>query len=671
MRALAYKLVGVVPRNLPPPPTKDTANEPERDAVSNTNGNASASANAEASSSSLSTSASALRRSSRTHTRTKPTRSSVGSGTSSTKPNLPPKQGIVDVSLSPSELLYARIWEKGWGESEEGQAFYKLLLLNSFIPNPHLDSYSHSPGATSESSKGKGKGKAKANPPASTGSARQKYTLRPSTARIAKDLSPAVQRYRAVNVARTKVYNLGYLRVERCWGPFLPLTKPSTLTGDGIGGGANKGERSGSSQSLGAFHQLLAAAPYLPSRELQILLTHVLEEYGDYGDESGDDEEYVPPGDGSSSAAVEWEDVEAEDEEGQEGVHAHSHTADGIVVHFTIKGAASDSDVPSNDDDGDDHDADSHHHHHHVHVHSHFFDDDDSPPEDDDDEEEEEPSPTFVHPPYPHLLQPDWEFLSAVRLVIESNLRTRVKEGGDLTAVPFRVASRVADAGKDEEEEDDDVEVTEDGVVVGGDDEAIKLARRTLRALQNLELTRMGSSPNFWCRGWVRKDYVLDEEGNPLVSQHDSDGRGRPQLKARPESSSSFPSNAATAGLGVNRGVGDVDQEGFWKRDWEEWYQGGEMCWDWAGVEGEWMRCVCWMDYRGLLCECFFSWSVRVYKSFWVFLQSTFFRFIYSFFLFGRGFDRPSPPVFRFVSASVLFMTIPCAVVPQYGDFAR
>ena len=27
------------------------------------------------------------------------------------------------------------------------------------------------------------------------------------------------------------------------------------------------------------------------------------------------------------------------------------------------------------------------------------------------------------------------------------------------------------------------------------------------------------------------------------------------------------------------------------------------MGWDWAGVTGMWKRCVCWMDYRDLICE--------------------------------------------------------------------
>jgi hypothetical protein len=116
----------------------------------------------------------------------------------------------------------------------------------------------------------------------------------------------------------------------------------------------------------------------------------------------------------------------------------------------------------------------------------------------------------------------------------------------------------------------------------------------------------MGSSPNVWGRGWLKSDYLLDDEGKPVVSGSELDSYGpRPQLKARPDPSSS-PSSTAPARRGPRRGLGEVDQEGFWKRDWEEWVQGGERCWDWAGVEGEWMRCVCWMDYRGLLCECFF-----------------------------------------------------------------
>ncbi|KAJ3909609.1 hypothetical protein F5879DRAFT_791312 [Lentinula edodes] len=40
-----------------------------------------------------------------------------------------------------------------------------------------------------------------------------------------------------------------------------------------------------------------------------------------------------------------------------------------------------------------------------------------------------------------------------------------------------------------------------------------------------------------------------------------------------------------------------------WKKDKDVEFVDG---WDWAGAEGRWMRAVCWMDYRDLLCMPFF-----------------------------------------------------------------
>ncbi|KAJ4490350.1 hypothetical protein J3R30DRAFT_3278280 [Lentinula aciculospora] len=41
-----------------------------------------------------------------------------------------------------------------------------------------------------------------------------------------------------------------------------------------------------------------------------------------------------------------------------------------------------------------------------------------------------------------------------------------------------------------------------------------------------------------------------------------------------------------------------------WKKDNDVEFVDG---WDWAGAEGRWMRAVCWMDYRDLLCMPFYS----------------------------------------------------------------
>ncbi|KAJ7102329.1 hypothetical protein B0H15DRAFT_814162 [Mycena belliarum] len=74
--------------------------------------------------------------------------------------------------------------------------------------------------------------------------------------------------------------------------------------------------------------------------------------------------------------------------------------------------------------------------------------------------------------------------------------------------------------------------------------------------MQSLDLTRMGGAPGFW------------DVWRPEKLENDED-------EATP----------AAAGKGKMRAAEDSEVEG----------------WDWAGVEGEWRRVVCWLDYRDLL----------------------------------------------------------------------
>jgi hypothetical protein len=75
-------------------------------------------------------------------------------------------------------------------------------------------------------------------------------------------------------------------------------------------------------------------------------------------------------------------------------------------------------------------------------------------------------------------------------------------------------------------------------------------------AMRSLNLTRMGGAPGFW-NAW-----------RPEKSEEDEDASGTPPP--------------------VDKGKGKATD--------------GEIDgWDWAGVEGEWRRVVCWLDYRDLL----------------------------------------------------------------------
>ncbi|KAJ7462779.1 hypothetical protein B0H11DRAFT_1871290 [Mycena galericulata] len=79
-------------------------------------------------------------------------------------------------------------------------------------------------------------------------------------------------------------------------------------------------------------------------------------------------------------------------------------------------------------------------------------------------------------------------------------------------------------------------------------------------AMQALDLTRMGGAPGFW-DVWRPEDPEGDDDD-------DDDAPSTP------------PS--------TDKGKGKATDEEF---------EG----WDWAGVEGEWRRVVCWLDYRDLL----------------------------------------------------------------------
>ncbi|KAJ7169517.1 hypothetical protein C8R46DRAFT_1217210 [Mycena filopes] len=76
-------------------------------------------------------------------------------------------------------------------------------------------------------------------------------------------------------------------------------------------------------------------------------------------------------------------------------------------------------------------------------------------------------------------------------------------------------------------------------------------------AMQSLELLRMGGAPGFWD---IWRPEVPEEQGEEDV-----------------------PSSRVDKGKGKARESDEVDG------------------WDWAGVEGEWRRVVCWLDYRDLL----------------------------------------------------------------------
>jgi hypothetical protein len=94
----------------------------------------------------------------------------------------------------------SRLFAEGWEQSEEGQAFYQLVLINSFQPSLPL------PIITSRVASG---------------------------AHSNRNLSADAQRRRAHTQAHKTVFRLSYLSPGRCLGPLLPqqITHIDTVTG--------------------------------------------------------------------------------------------------------------------------------------------------------------------------------------------------------------------------------------------------------------------------------------------------------------------------------------------------------------------------------------------------------------------------------------------------------
>ncbi|KAG6830727.1 hypothetical protein H0H92_015006 [Tricholoma furcatifolium] len=92
--------------------------------------------------------------------------------------------------------------------------------------------------------------------------------------------------------------------------------------------------------------------------------------------------------------------------------------------------------------------------------------------------------------------------------------------------------------------------------------ESASLVNRIVDALASLEFGRMGGAPAFWESAW-----------------------GERQLECEDGSDSTNASKL------------DRNRKGKKKATDLEWVDG----WDWAGATGQWIRVVCWLDYRDLL----------------------------------------------------------------------
>ncbi|KAF8063621.1 hypothetical protein FPV67DRAFT_255019 [Lyophyllum atratum] len=244
-----------------------------------------------------------------------------------------------------------------WGYPEEGRLFHKLVFLKGFIPVPSTPSQNVEPWEIS---------------------------------RDAEDLprkslqSSEQQTLAAREVARSKVYNLRYLRAERSWGPFLPhggaVHDPNT-------------RNRASSASFPDFEQELSQYMLNVGNLIVDEASSTSDSYDD------DDDDFVPE---ENEEDEDEEDVDEEDV----GIMFHRRRVD----------------------------------------------------------------PKFVSPK-PHEVLPDYTFLAAARLLVETNLREMLMIGGvDNTADPRDAGTPVF---------------------------------RIVDAMSCLEFGRMGGAPAFWENSWV------------------------------------------------------------------------------------------------------------------------------------------------------------------------
>jgi hypothetical protein len=611
---------------------------------------------------------------------------------------------------TPSESSLARIFSPAWDQTLEGQTFYHLLLLKSFVPSPALYMHVHTKHFVHSSSSSAANRNGNENSEEG-------------------GIPPEMQLTRARNVARTRVYNLRYLSKARCWGPFLPVSRPPEERPGPRRRGDGRGRRGAGASGL-LMPNIIAQALNIAPQHLDFVLAHLLRRlddgFDDDEDEEVDEEEDEGNGEDGESAetgaadedleahssskpsplpaawdidtdddmdtnsqgagtaaepansnpepetgatttsgtetddttttltavevAVDFADDVAEEpspflsveltiSEEDDGDGGGTDEAGETVTEYTSTATATATGTatapPANDDATDDVDADADddeedgastpHTHSHPITFSltrnlHFAPDAEDEDEDDDSDSDYDPSdehPTYVFPTSPHLLYPDYAFLAGVRIVLEGNLRGRMEDIGEEwegNGVPLlsSLAAGVGGGGGGAEGEHEE------------DENPKFLLQRLLNSLHSLEVTRMGSAPNFWGNGWRKDDFELNEDDGEIVR----DENGVPLLKrddirdsASLKTGGNRASASASGGGKARRGGAREPKDG--KRDWDE-FDGG---WDWAGVEGLWMRLVCWMDYRTLQCAFSFCF-LFLFQSFFLFFFLVLFYFV-------------------------------------------
>ncbi|KAF5392707.1 hypothetical protein D9757_000978 [Collybiopsis confluens] len=457
-----------------------------------------------------------------------------------------------DSTLSASLPIAEQIiMRPDWERSDMGRAFYNLFFLSGFrVVSENLEE---------EEEEG----------------VEERYRLRSSSLKQKKEaetskMSESRQRELARTVARHRVYHLPYLSKERCWGPFLRANSPppsvdkqdltpptSPLDKSGQGKGKEKVVEDGKATTSKISRRSSSTLNKNESNDV-------------------DEDQYSI-------------------EEETENVQVDMSFIRAILTNFYSGLPHQGHESSDEEDDNEENDPDfimeaGHSHHHHEELDEDYHDEEEATSDSESvsfyTDDGSEPSldlfapasgPFPIYPPFPHLLFPDYAFLSAARLVVTENLRERYGHGSASDApiwpwfttvsaveatreILLRMGVSLPPRPSDSESAADSGAVQKDGVIDGtvADEKGNVSVDRTMRSWDSL---RMGSAPGFWeargtREGWTgEKDSGEDEREQPEVSEP-------------------------------------------WKKDESLEYVDG---WDWAGAEGQWMRAVCWMDYRDLL----------------------------------------------------------------------
>ncbi|KAG7085864.1 hypothetical protein E1B28_003397 [Marasmius oreades] len=389
--------------------------------------------------------------------------------------------------------LYEKIiLDENWEYTEAGRTFYRLLLQTGFQPMVTSADNAEDPGSP--------------------------YNLRSSSKKKVREepLSETAQRSFARTIARNRVYNLRYLSERKCWGPYLSLTTPrqrantASYQNDSDPGSPNENNIPETGDiSLPFIHAVLS--------DFNIVLENhsLFEEMLDPVE--GDDGDFVPSQNG------------AEDDSGEES------DSEFVVKTQEHEAEHSDGDFDSNEEEEEEEEEGMS-----SPILATFHVDPGEP-----NGSTATPLPVPVFPSQPHLLKPDYVFLSAARMVVEENLRDRYGHKVDSQEGLWPWFTSI---------------------------EALDSTRVILERARSLDGLRMGGAPGFWTgdgvaseRGWFRKEFKDEEDGT------------RPKAKAKAKAKSESATTTTVDG--------DEECEG----------------WDWAGAQGKWMRAVAWMDYRDLL----------------------------------------------------------------------